>query len=126
MLTCMYFFLVFTILKQPHSDLMEKDVHYVVRSYLNCPKYKDVIEHIVQLRSRVQAAGNLVFTQAVLLACDKPLPKEMVSQAFIGGMYAIRVCKVRSRANNCEIQTQDMRTIPTKGTTGSNKPDDQL
>ena len=89
--------------------------------YLNCPKYKDVID-IVQL-SRVQAAGNL-FTQAVL--ADKPLPKEMVSQAFIGGMYAIRVCKVRSRANNCEIQTQDMRTIPTKGTTGSDKPDDQL
>ena len=53
-------------------------------SYLSCPEFKDVIEHIVQLRSRVQAAGNLVFTQAILLACDGPIPKEMVSQALIG------------------------------------------
>ena len=62
-----------------HSTITE----YVVR-YLSCPEFKDVIEHIVQLRSRVQAAGNLVFTQAILLACDGPMPKEMVSQAFIG------------------------------------------
>ena len=59
-----------------------------VRSYLSCPKFKYVIE-IVQL-SRVQAAGNLVLTQAILLACDRPIPKEMVSQAFIGA--CMRLC----------------------------------
>ena len=56
--------------------------HFVVRSFLNSD-FKDAIEDIVQLRSRVQALGNLVFTKALLLAASKgSLPKRITSQAF--------------------------------------------
>ena len=55
----------------------------VVRSILRT-NFKDAIEDIVQLRSRVQALGNLVFNKAVLLACASgSLPEQITSQAFI-------------------------------------------
>jgi hypothetical protein len=56
----------------------------VVRSILQT-NFKDAIEDIVQLRSRVQALGNLVFNKAILLACASgSLPEQITSQAFIG------------------------------------------
>ena len=56
-----------------------------MKSTLRCPLFRDVVEELVQLRSCVQSAGNLVFTQSILLACeDTILVKEMVSQAAIG------------------------------------------
>ena len=56
--------------------------HFVVRSFLNSD-FKDAIEDIVQLRSRVQALGNMVFTKALLLAASKgSLPTRITSQAF--------------------------------------------
>jgi len=56
-----------------------------VKSTLRCPLFRDIVEELVQLRSCVQSAGNLVFTQSILLACeDTILVKEMVSQAAIG------------------------------------------
>ena len=55
----------------------------VVRSILRT-NFKDAIEDIVQLRSRVQALGNLVFNKAVLLACASgSLPEQITSQAFV-------------------------------------------
>ena len=58
---------------------------YIVKSTLRSPTFRDVIEEIVQKRSNIQTTSNLVFTQAILLACkDGPLSENMVSQAFIG------------------------------------------
>ena len=109
---CVIFFLWFVccVFSFKHSTITD-----VVR-YLSCPEFKDVIE-IVQL-SRVQAAGNLVFTQAILLACDGPMPKEMVSQAFIGACMR-SVCVRSCSEPKTVFKHKEMWTIPTEGTTGS-------
>ena len=55
----------------------------VVRSILQS-EFKKPIEDIVQIRSNVQALGNLVFTKAILLAAEcGSLPDEIVTQSFI-------------------------------------------
>ena len=55
----------------------------VVRSILQS-EFKKPIEDIVQIRSNVQALGNLVFTKAILLAAEcESLPDEIVTQSFI-------------------------------------------
>ena len=56
----------------------------VIRSILHT-NFREPVEAIVQLRSRVQAEGNLVFTKAVLLAAATgSLPDDIVQQSFIG------------------------------------------
>ena len=69
--------------KMTNNDKGKKvEKHFVIRSYLRSD-FKEAIEDIVQLRSRVQALGNLVFTKALLLSAKQgPLPPRITSQAF--------------------------------------------
>jgi hypothetical protein len=58
---------------------------YVVKSSLVSP-YKNILNSIIQLRSRVEAYGNLVFTHAIL-SCFQTngyIHEKMISQSFIG------------------------------------------
>jgi len=80
-----------------------------------------VIEEIVQLRSRVQATANLVFTRSVLSACKdgRLLSKHMVSQSFVGAcMRAVCVRdgkaepdRVQYGHKECLSYLQDAQTV---------------
>ena len=76
----------------------------IVRSILQS-EFKKPIEDIVQIRSNVQALGNLVFTKAILLAAEcGSLPDEIVTQSFIHKMHlhmhALRVCHVAGQQSH--------------------------
>jgi hypothetical protein len=66
-----------------------------VKSSLSSP-YKSVLNSIIQLRSRVEAYGNLVFTHAILSCFQNNghVHEKMISQSFVGAcMRAVCVRK---------------------------------
>jgi hypothetical protein len=67
---------------------------YVVKS----SSYKKILNSIIQMRSRVEAYGNLVFTHAILscFQTNGHIHEKMISQSFIGA-YMRSVC-VRTEA----------------------------
>jgi len=70
---------------------------YVVKSSLSSP-YKSVLNSIIQLRSRVEAYGNLVFTHAIL-SCfqnNEYVHEKMITQSFVGA--CMRSVCVRTEA----------------------------
>ena len=83
----------------------------VVRSTLRSP-FKNTIEEIVQVRSRVQATGNLVFTKAILLAVSSgSLPRRISSQAFISACQR-SVCVRKERDEPLIVEFEHADCVP--------------
>jgi hypothetical protein len=73
---------------------------YVVKSSISSP-YKTILNSIIQMRSRVEAYGNLVFTHAILscFQTNGHIHEKMISQSFVEASSKKR--EKRKEAYNC-------------------------